>query len=44
MQFIDREAGVTGVFGTQVLPPGDEKVGELITLFEKSVYDAAGVN
>ncbi|PSK54322.1 hypothetical protein B9Z65_3441 [Elsinoe australis] len=32
--FIDREAGVCGVFGTQVLPPGDSMVEETIKTFE----------
>ncbi|KAF2148709.1 beta-lactamase family protein [Myriangium duriaei CBS 260.36] len=32
--FIDRKAGLCGVFGAQVLPPGDKKVGEVIKSFE----------
>ncbi|KAI5460936.1 beta-lactamase [Mariannaea sp. PMI_226] len=36
--FIDREAGVCGVFGTQVLPPSDPTVGPLIQGFEEAVY------
>ncbi|KAF4549646.1 Acyltransferase-like protein 2 [Elsinoe fawcettii] len=37
--FIDREAGVCGVFGTQVLPPGDLKVEETIKAFEYDVNE-----
>jgi len=29
---------LSGIFGTQVLPPGDAQVDELITLFEKTMY------
>ncbi|GAM89456.1 hypothetical protein ANO11243_074940 [Dothideomycetidae sp. 11243] len=32
--FIDREAGLCGVFGTQVMPPGDPLVEEVIKEFE----------
>jgi CubicO group peptidase (beta-lactamase class C family) len=39
--FIDREAGVCGAFGTQVLPVGDAKVRELHREFEKVVYETA---
>lgn len=38
---IDREGGPCGVFGTQLLPPGDEKVASMIELFEQSVYEAS---
>jgi CubicO group peptidase (beta-lactamase class C family) len=37
--WVDREKGVCGLFGTQVYPPGDGKVGEMIDLFEKEVYE-----
>ncbi|KAK4197928.1 beta-lactamase/transpeptidase-like protein [Triangularia verruculosa] len=36
--FIDREAGVCGVFATQILLPGDLKVRPLIKEFEEVVY------
>lgn len=39
MKFIDREAGLCGLFGCQVKPPGDERTGEMITLFEKTMYE-----
>lgn len=39
--WVDREKGVCGLFGTQVYPPGDGKVGEMIDLFEKEVYERA---
>lgn len=37
-QFIDRQAGLCGVFGTQVLPNADEQVREVIVGFEKAMY------
>ncbi|KAI5253113.1 beta-lactamase family protein [Aureobasidium subglaciale] len=37
--WVDREKGVCGLFGTQVYPPGDGKVGEMIDLFEREVYE-----
>ncbi|KAG8624910.1 hypothetical protein KVT40_006661 [Elsinoe batatas] len=37
--FIDREGGVCGVFGSQVLPPGDLKVEETIKAFEYDVNE-----
>ncbi|KAI4748657.1 beta-lactamase family protein [Aureobasidium sp. EXF-12298] len=40
--WVDREKGVCGLFGTQVYPPGDGKVGEMIDLFEKEVYERVG--
>ncbi|UNI20950.1 hypothetical protein JDV02_006991 [Purpureocillium takamizusanense] len=39
--FIDRDAGICGVWGTQVLPPGDETVRPLIGAFERHVYAMA---
>lgn len=38
VQFIDRQAGLCGLYGGQVQPPGDVKVEKMITLFEKSMY------
>ena len=38
-QFIDREAGLCGVYGVQVKPPGDAPTGKMITLFEKAMYE-----
>jgi CubicO group peptidase (beta-lactamase class C family) len=40
---LDREAGLAFTFGTQVIPPGDLKVEEVITAVEKGVYKIAGV-
>ncbi|CAD0109582.1 unnamed protein product [Aureobasidium uvarum] len=40
--FVDREKGVCGLFGTQVYPPGDARVGDMIDLFEREVYQRAG--
>ncbi|KAG9843125.1 beta-lactamase family protein, partial [Aureobasidium melanogenum] len=42
--FVDREKGVCGLFGTQVYPPGDPQVGEMIDLFEREVCARAGAN
>ncbi|KAK6083679.1 beta-lactamase [Seiridium cupressi] len=39
--FVDREAGLCGVFGTQVYPAGDEKVRKVIPAFEKRMYRLA---
>lgn len=39
---IDRQAGLVVTFGTQVIPPGDGKVREVITVVEKEVYRLAG--
>lgn len=40
-QFIDRKAGVCGIFGTQVYPSGDERVRKLHSAFEEEVYRLA---
>ncbi|TLS24948.1 hypothetical protein PpBr36_07502 [Pyricularia pennisetigena] len=40
--FIDREAGVYGVFGTQCLPPGDSPIRNLTEAFQEEVYRRAG--
>jgi hypothetical protein len=37
-QFIDREAGVCGLVGTQVFPPSDPKVRAWMKEFEDMVY------
>ncbi|TVY33130.1 Acyltransferase [Lachnellula subtilissima] len=39
--WVDRVAGISGVFGTQILPTGDEKCIELFRAFEDFVYAAA---
>ncbi|EED14996.1 transesterase (LovD), putative [Talaromyces stipitatus ATCC 10500] len=36
--FIDRQAGLCGVFGTQLLPNADEETRKLIHVFEKTMY------
>ena len=41
-QFIDRKAGLCGLYGGQLMPPGDEKAGKMITLFEKAMYEMVG--
>ncbi|KAI1210698.1 beta-lactamase family protein [Annulohypoxylon truncatum] len=40
--FIDRTAGVCGVFGTQIMPTFDAKSKSLIAAFEEDVYRRAG--
>ncbi|KAI1388238.1 beta-lactamase family protein [Hypoxylon trugodes] len=40
--FIDRAAGVCGVFGIQLLPIFDPPTEDLIAAFEKEVYQKAG--
>jgi len=37
--FVDRTADLCGIFGTQVIPPGDLAVEDLIVLFEKNMYE-----
>lgn len=39
--FIDRQKGLCGMFGTQLLPGGDNKVRELTSLWEKEMYRLA---
>ncbi|ELQ36652.1 beta-lactamase family protein [Pyricularia oryzae] len=39
--FIDRKAGVYGVFGTQCLPPGDSPIRNLTEAFQEEVYRRA---
>ncbi|RYP08668.1 hypothetical protein DL764_001796 [Monosporascus ibericus] len=39
--FIDRSAGVCGVFGSQLMPPGDAKMRTLINAFHADVYRRA---
>ncbi|KAL2049318.1 hypothetical protein ABVK25_010415 [Lepraria finkii] len=37
--FVDREAGLCGLYGGQVKPLGDTKTGEMTTLLKKAVYE-----
>lgn len=37
--WIDRASGVSGCFGTQIMPTGDPRCVELMGLFEKAVYE-----
>lgn len=39
---IDREAGLALTFGTQVLPPGDQGVRDMISAAEYAMYEKAG--
>ena len=38
-QIIDRTAGLACLYGSQVIPPGDAKSSDMITLFEKAMYE-----
>jgi hypothetical protein len=38
VQWIDRTAGVCGVFASQLFPAGDMKIEKLIRAFEEQVY------
>lgn len=40
-QWIDRKAGICGLFATQVVPPGDGKVVKLQRAFQKEIYEQA---
>jgi CubicO group peptidase (beta-lactamase class C family) len=40
--FVDRKAGVNGIAGTQICPPGDPKNNSLVHLFEKELYKSVG--
>lgn len=37
-QFVDRKAGVCGIFGLQMIPAGDKPIKDLHVAFEKAVY------
>jgi hypothetical protein len=39
MQWIDREAGICGLYASQILPPGDMKSVKMSILFEKAMYE-----
>ncbi|KAH7346744.1 beta-lactamase/transpeptidase-like protein [Rhexocercosporidium sp. MPI-PUGE-AT-0058] len=36
--FADRETGISGIYGSQVLPPGDPKSSEMFKQFEMAMY------
>ncbi|KAH9204669.1 beta-lactamase/transpeptidase-like protein [Leptodontidium sp. 2 PMI_412] len=36
--FVDRAAGICGLYGTQLLPSGDPVVKKMTNLFEKTIY------
>ncbi|KLU81047.1 beta-lactamase [Magnaporthiopsis poae ATCC 64411] len=40
--FIDREAGLYGVYATQTLPPGDDKVRDMTKAFQEEMYSRLG--
>jgi hypothetical protein len=37
--WIDREAGICGLYASQILPPEDPKSVEMSVLFEKTMYE-----
>lgn len=39
LTWIDREAGICGLYASQILPPGDLKSVEMSALFEKTMYE-----
>ena len=39
-QWADRKAGLTGLYASQVLPPGDAKSAHLTRQFEQGMYAA----
>lgn len=41
LQFVDREAGLCGLFGCQLMPGGDKPTKEITTLYEKTLYEQA---
>jgi CubicO group peptidase (beta-lactamase class C family) len=40
--WIDRVGGISGIYGTQVVPPGDPKAIEIRAAWEKEIYRKAG--
>ena len=36
--FVDRQAGLCGLYGGQVMPPGDKATGKMIARFERAMY------
>ncbi len=42
-QFIDREAGLCGMYASQLLPPDDLKSREMCQVFERAMYERAAV-
>jgi hypothetical protein len=39
MQWIDPEAGICGLYSSQILPPMDLKSVQMSVLFEKTMYE-----
>ncbi|KAL5121770.1 hypothetical protein ACEQ8H_000457 [Pleosporales sp. CAS-2024a] len=40
--FVDRKAGLAGLYASQIVPPGDVKSAELTLEFQKAMYKAHG--
>ena len=38
-QFIDRKAGLCGMYASQLIPPGDPKSHEMAAIFERAMYE-----
>ncbi|CAD6445474.1 a02f840e-cae5-46a1-89d8-4bef08193b57 [Sclerotinia trifoliorum] len=39
--WMDREAGISGVYASQLFPPGDGQLGDMFEAFERAVYEEA---
>lgn len=39
VQWIDRDAGLCGIYASQILPPEDAKSVKMSVLFEKTMYE-----
>jgi len=39
--FCDRAAGISGIYGSQINPPGDPKTLQLVAKWEKEIYKSA---
>ena len=44
LQWIDRSAGLCGIFGCQIIPSGDKKVKEITSLFENTMYEQGALH
>lgn len=42
LQFVDREAGLTALFATSLLPPADVQIEELMKAYELGLYEQLG--
>jgi hypothetical protein len=40
---VDRSAGVSGIFGSQIIPPGDLHVVDLVKAWKEEIFEVAGL-